>query len=145
MNELPPWFERRLIVAMLLCSWLAAGCGKSDGRLALSGTVTFDGQPVDGGSIAFLPEGEGTADKPKLGARIEEGKYAIPAAKGALPGTYRIDIRWPKKTGKKIPFDDPPSMIDETKQAIRAKYNVNSILTRDVLAGATNFDFDLSK
>jgi hypothetical protein len=138
--------KRLLVGAFLgLALLLAAGCGSRSGnRLAVSGTVTLDGQPVDGGAIVFLPQGDGASDRPKTGAGIEAGRYAIPVEKGPLPGMYRVEIRWPKPTGKQIPSDDPPNLMDETRQVIPDKYNSRSKLSCDVQPGKNNFDFPLT-
>jgi hypothetical protein len=129
------------VLGLSLC--LAAGCDGTGGRVPVAGTVTFDGQPVDGGAIAFLPEGEGDGDRPKPGTRIDEGRYAILARKGPVPGVYRVQIHWAKKTGKKVPFDSPPVLIDETRQVIPEKYNTQSTLRVEVHSGSNAFDFDL--
>src|SRR5262245_38511749 len=112
--------QRHRIAALLgLALLLATGCGpRSGNRVAVSGTVTFDGQPVDGGAIVFLPQGDGASDRARSGSGIEAGKYAIPAEKGPAPGKYRVEIRWPRPTGKQIPSDDPPNLMDETRQVI---------------------------
>jgi hypothetical protein len=137
---------RHPIAALLgLALLLTAGCGSRGGnRAAVSGAVTFDGQPVDGGAIVFLPQGDGPADRPKSGAGIEAGRYAIPAEKGPAPGKYRVEIRWPRPTGKQIPSDDPPNLMDETRQVIPDKFNSRSELTCDVQPGKNNFDFPLT-
>jgi hypothetical protein len=122
---------------------MIGGCDGSSGRVPVTGTVTLDGQPVEGGGIVFLPPGDGGTSRPKAVARIDEGKYTIPAALGPVPGPYRVEIRWQKKTGKKIPTGDPPEMIDETRQVIPDKYNAKSILTADVRSGVNTFPFDL--
>ncbi len=143
MSPLRHLFRCSLVAACVLCSSLLPGCssGNSTGRLALAGSVTFDGQPVDGGSIAFLPEGEAQPTKP--GAQIEEGKYHILAERGAFAGLYRVEIHWPRKTGRKVPFEDTGIMKDETVDVIPAKFNVQSELKADIKPGATTFDFDL--
>jgi hypothetical protein len=122
---------------------LACGCGSRSGsRVEVSGTVTLDGQSVDGGAIVFLPQGDG--DRPKTGTAIENGKHAIPAERGPAPGKYRVEIRWQKPTGKMIPSDDPPNLMEETRQVVPEKYNARSDLTRDVEPGKNTFDFTLS-
>lgn len=135
---------------MLLRLWTAValpfafltltGCGGANSA-ALHGTVTFDGAPVTNGSIVFLPpSGEGS----KAAAAIEEGKYTIPADAGLLPGNYRVEVTWQKPTGRKIPSADPGMTMDETKEAIPAKFNVNSTLTADIAAGDVEKDFALT-
>jgi hypothetical protein len=138
--------ERKALAALLgLTLLLPTGCGLQGGhRVAVSGAVTLDGQPVEGGAIVFLPEGNGTNDRPKTGVTIEAGKYTIPAEKGPALGKYRVEIRWQKPTGKKIPSDDPPNLMDETRQVIPDKYNSRSDLTCEVQPGKNTFDFALT-
>ena len=114
----------RLIV--LLMSF--AGCG-SNSALPLRGMVTLDDQPVAMGNIVFLPLASGG---PKAAAAIENGSYSIPADQGLKPGKYRVEISWHKPTGRKIPSADPGMTIDETREAIPAKYNSDSTLTVDL-------------
>jgi hypothetical protein len=67
---------------------LIAGCGRT---AAVSGSVTYDGQPVANGSITFTPEdGKG----PVAGGPITEGKYRIV---GVTPGRKIAQIIGVKK------------------------------------------------
>ncbi|MFH1922057.1 MAG: hypothetical protein ABIP48_19500 [Planctomycetota bacterium] len=120
-----------------------AGCDGSN-RAAVTGEVTLDGEPVDGGTISFTPSG-GAADAAAWG-EIKGGRYSIPAAKGPGVGTARVEIRWDRKTGKKIaavPPAPPDTMIEETEEAVPARYNTQSELTADVQAGQNTFNFEL--
>jgi hypothetical protein len=105
------------------------------------GEVSLDGEPVDGGNILFLPEGEGK----KGAADIVAGKYAIPSQQGLQPGKYRIEIRWDKPTGKQLPSGDPGMMMDERVPAVPAKYNAESTLVEEIKAGENKLDFKLTK
>src|SRR5687767_4430562 len=69
------------------------GCGSSDGRRAVSGTVTFQGKPLDRGTIDFYRTGEPTV---AAGTLISDGRYEIPAEKGLLPGKYLVKIESPE-------------------------------------------------
>ena len=69
------------LLALLLPGFLT-GCG---GGARIEGTVNFDGQPVDGGTITFIPtagSGKGT----NAGGQIIGGKYSIDAP-GLSPGS----------------------------------------------------------
>ena len=92
------------IVAMLLAAFVSAiGCGSNDGRLPVSGTVTIDGAPLDGGAINFQPlPGSGGHSS---GGSVQGGKFRIPADRGLPPGDYRITIVAMKETGRTI--NDP--------------------------------------
>jgi hypothetical protein len=64
-------FTKRLL-ALTGCILLAAtGCESSTGA---SGTVTYDGRPVEKGTITFLPaDGQG----PAAGGEIRDGQYRV--------------------------------------------------------------------
>lgn len=78
-----------LIVTMVF----VAGCGKSDssGRLAISGSVTFQGKPLDQGNIQFT-SADPSGKQAISGGMIKDGKFSVPADKGLPPGKYRVRI-----------------------------------------------------
>ncbi|MEX0793841.1 MAG: hypothetical protein WD045_11945 [Pirellulaceae bacterium] len=131
-----------------LASMLVMGCGGGQSgppRGEVSGKVTLDGTPVEEGSITFLPS-EGTSG-PSAGAPITNGNYAIARQKGPVEGKYRVEIRATRKTGKSVPAGSPfpeGTMIDETEEAVPAKYNTKSELVREIVAGENELDFDLT-
>jgi hypothetical protein len=127
-----------------LCLAGVAGCGPwTGGRMAVTGTVALDGEPVDWGSIVFVPA-EGGDGGQKAGGRIENGKYALPAVSGLVPGKYRVEIRWDRKTGRQIRIPgQEPDLMDETRQVVPARYNTKSDLIVDLQQGRNTLDFDL--
>jgi hypothetical protein len=122
------------------------GCGsdpayKGDSRVPLSGRVTLDGDPIDGGTITFIPA---DGKQRVAGGSIVNGMYSIPEEKGANQGVYRIEIRWPKPNGKKLPDSDTGEMKDEVTEAVPPKFNTQSSLTATISAKEANpLDFDL--
>ena len=61
-----------------------------------------------------------------------------PAENGQLRpnvGVYRVEIRWPKATGKKIVESDSGAEIDEMKEAIPLKFNEKTELTIEIKKG----------
>lgn len=126
---------------VLGCSLLLlAGC--STGQVPIKGTVTFAGAPIEEGSISFFPE-PGTESR-KASAAILNGAYEIPPERGPLPGKFKIEISWVKRTGKKVPSADPGMPdIDERIEAIPARYNSASTLMRDITPGMNQLDFPL--
>jgi hypothetical protein len=81
----PKW----LILIAAASFWPALhGCGGSN---AVSGSVTFDGQPVANGSIAFLPE-DGLG--PVAGDKISAGRYRV---ENIMPGRKIVQIIGVKK------------------------------------------------
>lgn len=79
----------RLCCLFVLCC--LPGCGGNyGGRTSISGTVKFDGKPVEKGSIAFIPA-EGVKG-PSTGGLIQDGKYNIAADQGPMVGKHRVEI-----------------------------------------------------
>ncbi len=132
----------RIGLIVLLCACLVlAGCGQKysgDKRFPLSGKVTFNGEPVDLGSISFIPL---ETSHRVSGGTITEGAYSVPEAHGANAGKHRVEIRWQKKTGKKI--TQPYGEDDVRAEGLPPEFHTDSTLTAEVSASQTSFDFDL--
>jgi hypothetical protein len=124
-----------------------AGCSKAyDGeqRFPISGRVTVDGQPVDLGVIAFIPQAVGEGKGRVAGAPIRDGVYSVPEEKGPTAAAYKVQIHWNKRTGRRIPNPmDPENLMDELTEGLPAKYHTSTELTAQVSADQTTFDFDL--
>ena len=122
-----------------------AGCSRQEyagaKRYPLSGRVTYDGQPIDLGSISFLPLNDG--EQRVSGGYIENGAYSVPEAQGANAGKYRIEIHWQKPTGKTVKDKHSEQMTEQRVEGLPAKYHKDSELTVEVSAKQTRFDFDL--
>jgi hypothetical protein len=133
------------ICGCLLLTAALFGCSRQEypgeKRYPLSGRVTYDGQPIDLGSISFLPTDEG---KQRVsGGYIENGAYSVMEAQGANAGKYRVEIRWQKTTGKTIKDRHSEDMTEQRVEGLPAKYHQDSQLTAEVSAKQTKFDFDL--
>lgn len=101
-----------------------AGCGGA-GRRPIEGAVTFDGEAIDEGSIAFIPENVEPVgdDQPiKVGGEIIDGRYQIPAEKGPLLGTYKVLVFWDKKTGKTYTDPDSEEVYHKREEAMPEMY-----------------------
>ena len=81
---------------VLVClAAVTAGCGGGDApdRYMLEGTVTFDGQPVPEGSVAFFPSGDKGNAGPAGNAKIVNGRYTtVESGTGVVGGPHRIVI-----------------------------------------------------
>ena len=113
------------------------GCG-GDGLVEVRGKVTFDGRPVEQGTISFLPtDGKG----PTAGALIENGRYTVRAA----PGKKKVEIEGYRVIGQQHVFPDDPSspLVDKTEPIVPEKYNTHTTLTFDVKQSVDDADFDL--
>jgi hypothetical protein len=129
------------------------GCGEGGDALPrepVTGRVTLDGQPLDGGSISFSPADPGQANSVSVGARIAAGSYSMRRADGPTPGKYRVAILGDEEATAP-PTDEAPGPMPKrsARQPVKeskvpGKYNTKSTLTADVKAGESNtFDFDL--
>ncbi len=84
-------------IVLLLVTGLAAGCGGPHAggpvRYAVSGRVTYEGEPVPMGFIEFLPDTSQDNSGPGGGAPIRNGAYEADASRGVVGGPYIVRIR----------------------------------------------------
>lgn len=129
-----------LTAVFLLC---LVGCAKKDtsGRQSISGKVTFQGAPLDNGSIQFQAEAGGQQGS---GAVITNGEYTVPARAGLLPGKYKVLIS-AGNPGQPIPEGQAPGESGPpVEDRIPPEFNVNSDKFVEVSADKENkFDFDI--
>jgi hypothetical protein len=142
---------------------LVAACS-DDGfgrqRYSVHGTVTYKGEKLAKGQIAFLPDGQGgqAATGP-----IENGYYSLTTltpGDGALPGKYKVTVAAKGFELEKVQSAArakgmPPSAAlpqdliakdrKEAKSKIPTKYNLLTTtgLTADVEARSNTKDFEL--
>ena len=124
---------------------LLTGCGRDPhARQGVTGTVTFQGTPLDQGRIQFVPAT--SAGPTEAGTTIENGKYSVPAEPGLVHGTYKVSIFSYDKTGAKVQSTDLPGESGATqfRERIPAKYNTATDLTAEIKADGKNVaDFKL--
>jgi len=139
---------RRLAAILVGCSAIVlfVSCQARDplGRRPISGTVTFNGAPLEEGSISFQPLEQGTTSS---GAMIRLGKYAITRDKGLPPGKYRVVINAIKPgTGTYLPEGKMPGEEVGTPpvELIPAAWNTSSKNTIEVSADQpTNYKHEI--
>ena len=116
------------------------GCG-SNGPGELAGEVTLDGKPLEQGALLLTPVdmSKGTA----TGGEIKDGKYVLTGKQAPPVGTYKVEIRANKKSGKKVQkaMGKPGELDDELVEAVDAKYNTQTTLTVEVKSGGTTANF----
>jgi hypothetical protein len=119
---------------LLLTASSAVSCCRQknfEPTCAVNGTVTLDQKTLPKGVIVFVtPE---TGDLQAI--PIEDGHFQGQAR----PGKRRIEIRaYPPQTEKPKPMAPPPVNY------LSARYNVESLLTAEVIPqGPNTFDFEL--
>ena len=145
---MPSLDKHLVIVGILSLSLVLSGCGGGGdaGLHPLSGSATFDGEPIDLGSIALIPVGGGgDADTQRAsGGVIKDGTYAIPKESGPNAGKYRIEVHWLKKTGKELIDPDSGEKYDERIEALPAKFHSKSELTIEIPAPDNKYNLSLT-
>ncbi|MGL4944216.1 MAG: hypothetical protein ACRC46_13625 [Thermoguttaceae bacterium] len=127
-----------LIVLVLLCGvCLVAGCTPAPEGTKLSGRVTLDGAPLNGGQISLV---DIKTNEP-VGGGIKGGSYSL----HIKPGEKSVQITATRVTGK-VPRDPRApngEMIESTEQYIPAAYNSKSTLRVTVGDKSLTQDFEL--
>jgi hypothetical protein len=140
-----------MISLPIMACLMMVGCGGNElGTVGVTGTVTYQDQPVAGANVTFMSEGKPLA----LGTTDDQGVYTLSTtgSPGAVPGEHKVYItkmEASEDTGPSKPEDmitmgpDAP----EAKSLIPKKYNnpatsgLSATVTED--ASANVFDFPL--
>jgi hypothetical protein len=115
------WVLLLATVATLGCS----GSGDEIVKSEITGTITYNNEPVEFGEIHFLPA-DGTVG-PQANGGIRDGKYAVQANGGVPVGNQKVAIF----AYFDLPKPDflPPLAPTPREQYIPAKYNKQTELT----------------
>lgn len=134
MNKNVVWF-----VGLFLAFPLLVGCPGGSGLdlEPVTGTVTFDGKPVEEGRVQFREVG---GEQRSFSGLIENGAYAIETA----PGAMRVEVRASRLIPGKFDESNPGEKEPMGEMYIPEKYNSRSELTADVPAGGSAIDFALT-
>jgi hypothetical protein len=103
--------KRQSVVSLYGLLLLAlAGCGRSGDleMAAVSGTVTYQGKPIEDGEIRFAPTGD--TKGPASAAMIRNGRYEVTARGGVPVGTHRVEVRAFRVIPGAAPLDDRPGV-----------------------------------
>lgn len=136
-------FSAAGFLAAGLCLF-AGGCGRS--LVPVSGKVTFDGKPVTGGAVAFLPlskAADGKGLRPGSGTVQSEGDYRLGsyvANDGAMVGKYRITYSPPV-------MEYPPDVYSPGKPPPQSGFEnlVPAKAEVEVIPGGGTIDIELVK
>jgi hypothetical protein len=160
---MPTNIDRSKVVSMLasLGFVLVLGCGDDTGlgrRYPVSGTIRYQGKPVEKGLISFRPtDPAGRA----AGGTIAAGMYSLETAgnrDGALPGTYKVSIiardvdvakalAEAKAKNPRVPWQLAEYEAQKKgKSLVPTKYNSPETagLTREVKEQSNRIDFELT-
>ena len=129
------------LLAAIAAATLCPGCGH--GRFPIQGEVTFDGKPVEEGTISLEPA---NGNGPTTGGKIVAGKYQLTGNAAPLPGKKIVRISAIRKTGRKVADNFKPAgaTVDDVEPYIPAIYNSRSTLSCEVAGQTGNrLDFHL--
>lgn len=158
---------------LVLTVGLIGGCSRGPSRpktYSVSGTVTFNGQPVEGASVIFVPKSmvQGGAGQNAQGPQVAtaetdaQGRYQLTTfakGDGAIPGEYLVKVfKYPKPetpagTGGQGEEEYRPPEEAETQPAAATPKNLlpdkyanerTSGLSFTVEAKANTFDITLT-
>ena len=109
------------------------GCQRANDTVDVTGSVTWNGQPIEAGIILLQPT---EARQAPAGGKIENGKFTV----RTRPGKMRVQVEAVRATPKR----DSQSGKSLGEMYIPARYNreteLEAIVTRD---GKNNFEFAL--
>jgi hypothetical protein len=100
------------LAALALVPFLV-GCGGAR-PVKVTGTLTLNGQPVEGATVQFVPVNEG--GRPATGLTKADGGFSLTTIEdqdGALPGEYKVVIRY------NPPLENSPE-AQSTEQGMKA-------------------------
>jgi hypothetical protein len=149
---------QRFSLCAVSLALLVAGCSSAPGDrpelVPVSGTVVYNGKPIEGAEVAFWAEG---APRPAKGLTDAEGKFSLSMFDfndGAVPGANKVTVSKVaaavgSATDPTAALSDPTRMASQMQQAAKAKppknefpakYNSQSTtpLTETVTAGQEN-------
>ncbi|MHB8899695.1 MAG: hypothetical protein ACYC6Y_13185 [Thermoguttaceae bacterium] len=128
-----------LTLAGGLCLAAVAGCApKGPETVEVTGTVTLDGQPVEGAIVGFRPT-EGT---PGAGTTDASGKFTLKAT----PGPNGVTVIKSETVGEAPVVDENTTAVEvQTKNLLPVKYSAveGSGLSFDVQPGMAPVTIDL--
>jgi len=133
---------------------LVSGCGDSTIDTSMAeGTVTFNGQPVEGANVMFGPATEGSGS-PAYATTDATGRFVLQTQQGAVgagttAGEYKVTISKVRMVGTGRKQMTPEGVEEEIMQAeevLPRQYKLQSStpLTAKVVEGQPNvFEFNL--
>ena len=160
-----PGFHRAAItpwLIVLVAACVATGCFRYredarsrqwPARVPAGGTVTFEGQPVDGATVVFVTQNGGRFYN-AIGVTDSAGRFRLQTFRpqdGPVPGSHRVQIEKLSYTEKPLAVPAPDGLPASTRveqSHLPAKYRSPqpSGLTAEVTAkGPNEFTFEIAK
>lgn len=141
-------WQKVLGCGMALALVAALGCPGADtpDTVKVTGTVTYNGSPVDGASVAFIPE----SGRPASGVTDAQGKFTLSTFgtdDGAVPGLHKVAIT-PAGSNEPPPMPGMPGYEEsqQGKPPFPAKYGdvkTSNFEAKVEKGGKNDFTFDM--
>lgn len=144
-NKIQNIFKVTLLTLSLAITGCGGGAGDQPDLGLVKGTVTFEGSPLAGASVTFMPD----SGRPASATTDASGNYElvyIRDTKGCKIGHNKVMITSVVEGGNEMEAEgDDAAPAETTKEKLPAKYNTDTQLEADVKAGENTFDFELKK
>ena len=83
-------------ITILLLFFMLPGCGKPkiDGLVSVRGTITYNGEPLEGATVGFTPKEFQSGDRLATGRTDAQGRFELRTIGeiGVLPGEYAVVV-----------------------------------------------------
>ena len=128
-------------IVLVLATLLAPGCSGNPSTETVTGSLDYQGKPLQGAMVSFTPVEGG---HPATGETDNEGNYSLTTFKtgdGAVPGEYVVTVQ-------KLLADEKGGVYAEHRLVTPARYAnaSHSDLRAKVTSGESNeFSFTLKK
>jgi hypothetical protein len=101
---------------VLLAALISVGCSRGPKLVSASGTVEYQGKPVPGANVVFVPDAEG---QPATGTTDDQGRFTLTTSgsPGARLGSYKVTVRAVKAI-RKISDEEFLHMTPEQANAL---------------------------
>ncbi|MDO5552632.1 MAG: hypothetical protein Q4G68_02610 [Planctomycetia bacterium] len=136
-----------VLSVLFLTTLTLCGCSGSNRRSGITGTVTLGGTVLSEGNIIFTPIDAQSGDAAIAGAQIANGKYAIDATPGLVPGDYMVSFvatrNIPGKTKKITGTSGKQVEVPVTENIIPDDYGIKTEQKVTVTQGRNRYDFDI--
>ena len=132
--------RNKLAVSGVLIAAFIAGCDSGPPHADISGTITFEGKPVEIGAITFFPL-DGKSQP--AGSEIKDGAYKTKVGYGE----WKVSISATKVVGKRKLYGNNPNSPEMplTAEALPERYNEKTELKLDVKERTIVKDYELKK
>jgi len=94
-------------VVLVSLMFVVSGCNSGLRTEYVEGIVTFEGEPLQGAFVTFMPSSEGET-RIAAGDTNANGKYVLTTAEGGKPGRGAVQGDYLVTISKRKPVDDVP-------------------------------------